>query len=253
MQQLSTSDYTILAIVAFYLLRGALNGFLKSLFDMLAGVVAVAAAYFLCQPLAKAVFIPGISLETRSVIAAILLALVVYILMRWLGAVLRKGAELTMFGGIDRIIGAMFGIIQGCAFVLVIFIVGTISPNSEKFVSWTKQGRISPHFAKISEPLAKKTKELSHQAVQELLNKLFQWGVPAQFIQKVSEDPELMKEMYEQGKNKTPPQQRPFTQPDVYTKLFAITSNDTLTIKEKATQLWKVITSSQPPKEPPRR
>ncbi|MCX7835745.1 MAG: CvpA family protein [bacterium] len=246
MTQLSSADYTILAIVAFYMIRGAINGFMKSLFDMFAGIVAVAAGYFFYSPLASLVYIPGISSETRNVVAAILIFVIVYILMRWTGAALRKGAELTMFGGIDRIFGAVFGIVLGFAFALVIFIVGTVSPKSENFVRWTKQGKIAPHLASISGPLAQKTKELSQQVVNEFLMKLYQWGVPASFIEKINEDPKLMKEMIAQGKDKIPPQQRTQPRSDLYTRMYAVTSNDTLTVQEKAKRLWEIILSVQP-------
>lgn len=249
MQSLSSADLVLLICIVFFVLRGAIRGFLRSLTDMLAGVFAVIAAYFFASPIAEKIHISAISLDTRKVIAVIFISLTVYIGVRWIGAAMRKGAELTMFGGIDRMIGAIFGAVQGATFVLIIFLMGYLTSDSESFIKWTRTGKIAPSFAKIASPVSEKTREYSQKTIRELMQKLLKLGVPASMMQKISDDPALLKEMIKQSKDKTVSAKTTTTKTDTYSKMYAITSNDSLSASEKAKRLWEVITSNQKPKE----
>jgi membrane protein required for colicin V production len=136
-------DLLIVAVLVISVVSAFFKGFLVQLFS-LAGVVLglfIAAADY-------PRFAPWVARwvknsEAANLIAFLLIALGIMVLCGLLGHVLRLTVRSAGLGFVDRLLGAVFGFVQGCVIVtLLVMAVAAFLPN----VGWLKDSKLASVF-----------------------------------------------------------------------------------------------------------
>lgn len=145
-------DIAILVVLGMFLLAGLIRGLLKELCSLAGlGVGAVLAFRFhgpLAQSLAESLRLP----EKVCVIATFLALLLASILLfAILGALLSRFVNLIFLGGINRIVGGLFGLVQGTV-LLAILLFGFSLITLPDFLQRQKEGsQLAPPFVRLGE------------------------------------------------------------------------------------------------------
>lgn len=125
-------DWIALAILAASLIMGLLRGFVREAFSLAAWVVAFLAARTFAPAVAG--LIPGLDQEgLRQAAAIVLVFVVVLIVAQLLAAALAKLMQLAGLGGLDRMLGMLFGAGRAVVLLVLLTLVAglTAMPRSE--------------------------------------------------------------------------------------------------------------------------
>jgi membrane protein required for colicin V production len=120
-------DYAVIAVMAVSILWGALRGLIREVMSLGAWVIAFLAANLFAGPLAE--FMPqAISRPELRVLASFvsifLLALIVTTLF---GLLLSRIAAAAGLGGVDRVLGAVFGVARGLIILIALTLVAGLT------------------------------------------------------------------------------------------------------------------------------
>jgi len=152
MGNLPVIDYIFVFLILLMIVHGYIKGFVEELFSWAALILAIWAAVLLNS--AAAAFIRQRTMHNVRVVPEILgfaaVFILVMIVIKLLEKILRDVIEGANLGAVNRILGALFGLIEGFAFVILVIFVLTVQPlfNPSKIFS----GSI---FAQIMLPLIK--------------------------------------------------------------------------------------------------
>ncbi|HTQ35754.1 MAG TPA: CvpA family protein [Steroidobacteraceae bacterium] len=135
-----TLDYIVLAILVISAVAGAFRGFLREAFSVVAWILAVWLAWRYAPLLA-----PRLGGVLRDPVyglwaARALILLPVVIAGYYLGAVVNHFVRLSMFSGLDRLLGFLLGLVRG----LVIIGIGIILAQATRLddEGWWRQSRL---------------------------------------------------------------------------------------------------------------
>jgi membrane protein required for colicin V production len=135
-----TLDYIILAIILVSAIAGAFRGFLREIFSVVAWILAIWLAWKFAPSLA-----PKLGVLKDPVYgtwaARALIFLPVIIAGYYLGAMVNHFVRLSMFSGLDRLLGFLLG----CARGLVIIGIGIILAQATRLdeEAWWKSSRLA--------------------------------------------------------------------------------------------------------------
>ncbi len=136
-------DWVILAIVVLSAIVAASQGFLLEVFSLAGLVLGLWLALWnyrvLAVPFARIIH----SERICDALAFLLIALGVMILLGLVGRLISRLAHTAGLGGLDSLLGAIFGIIRGCVLVVVAIIaIAAFMPQKE----WMNGSRLAPYF-----------------------------------------------------------------------------------------------------------
>ncbi|HEX3471641.1 MAG TPA: CvpA family protein [Silvibacterium sp.] len=136
-------DWLILVVLLVSVLSAAKNGFFLELFS-LAGVIAgVLLASWNYQRLLPWIARWIHSWPVAEALSFLLIALGVMLLAGLLGRMIRWSVHSIGLGWADRFVGALFGLVKGCALVtLAVLVVAAFLPQA----TWFRQSRLAPYF-----------------------------------------------------------------------------------------------------------
>lgn len=136
-------DWLIVVVLLVSVLSAAKNGFFLEVFS-LAGVVAgLLLASWDYQRLLPWIDRWVHTLAVAEALSFLLIALGVMLLAGLLGRVIRWSVHSIGMGWADRFIGAVFGLVKGCALVtLAVLVVAAFLPQA----TWFQQSRLAPYF-----------------------------------------------------------------------------------------------------------
>jgi membrane protein required for colicin V production len=147
-------DIAIIIIVSFCLIRGVFHGILgelSSIVGVIAGFYGAYTYYHEFTPMLKKVAFFKKYLSNEAVINIIvffILFSIIFIIITLIAIGLEKLLKVAFLGWIDKIFGAVFGIVKGVLIVSVIYIIlTTFIPKNNKMVT---QSTLSPYVAKVS-------------------------------------------------------------------------------------------------------
>jgi membrane protein required for colicin V production len=128
-------DIVFLVIIGISFLRCAVRGFISELLSMAALIFGLLFAIFFFRNAAVLVrewFMPNVKIAPE-VISFVALFILVYILVKIIEITLKNIIEGIQLGGLDRLLGAAFGIIEGIVIVCLILFLLSIQNffNSE--------------------------------------------------------------------------------------------------------------------------
>ncbi|MFC4486982.1 MULTISPECIES: CvpA family protein [Tepidiphilus] len=113
-------DYAVVAVIGISLLVGAWRGGVSELLSVMAWVVAIVLGWVFCWPIGQVFYARWFSdplLQRVLGFATIFLA--VFMLAALMRYALRELLRAVGLGGIDRVFGAVFGVVRGVAVVLL--------------------------------------------------------------------------------------------------------------------------------------
>ena len=120
-------DYGVLAIVGISLLWGVLRGFVRELVSMVGWIAGFILAMAFTQALA-AQFPPSLGPFLSALLAFIAILLVTWIASGLVGLILSKVIQAAGLGWADRSLGALFGLVRGLVIVLILVMLGGLTP-----------------------------------------------------------------------------------------------------------------------------
>ena len=130
MRDLPVIDYIFVFLILLMIIHGYVKGFIEELFSWAALILAIWAAVLL-NP-AGAAFIRERTMQNVRVVPELLAFLAVFIIVmiviKILERILKDVIEGTKLRAVNKIFGALFGIIEGLAFTALIIFVLTVQP-----------------------------------------------------------------------------------------------------------------------------
>ncbi|OQX59543.1 hypothetical protein DRQ00_02370 [candidate division KSB1 bacterium] len=122
-------DIAILVVLAVFMLRGILNGFIRQILGLVGLIISlVLAIRWMSNVAAVIVHYTGFSAQIATAVGFVGLFLLLYLGCIGLARLLRKIMQLAMLGWLDRLGGGTLGLVKGGILVSVLVLVMTIIP-----------------------------------------------------------------------------------------------------------------------------
>jgi membrane protein required for colicin V production len=138
MGSLPVIDYIFIFLILLMIVHGFIKGFIEELFSWAAMILAIWVAVLL-NP-AAAAFIREKAMENVRVVPEILgfaaVFILVMIVIKFLEKILRDVIAGANLGNVNKILGALFGLVEGFAFVVLVIFVLSVQPlfNASKIL-----------------------------------------------------------------------------------------------------------------------
>jgi membrane protein required for colicin V production len=149
-------DIFILVVLAVFLLKGLVRGFLKEICATLGLLAGGLLAFYYHLPLSKWLM-ENTALPDRWAvgIAFLLIFLGTVLVFAALGLLLSRFVSLLFLGGFNRVSGGFFGLLQGILLLaLILFAVSLQSPQRLKPL--LKASQLSPPFVQLGDAMFKR-------------------------------------------------------------------------------------------------
>lgn len=145
-------DVMILIIIGVFLLKGLLRGLMKELCSLVGLVVGALLAFRFHGPLAEGMVaafrLPASICVVLAFLAIFLLTLLVFGLI---GMLLSKYVKLLYVGGLNRVAGGIFGLVQGMLILSVVMFGLSVSPLPEWGRLALADSTLTPPFVQLGE------------------------------------------------------------------------------------------------------
>jgi membrane protein required for colicin V production len=136
-------DWFIIVVIALSTLMAAAQGLVLEVVSLAALVLGLWLAFWnygvLAAPLSHVIHSVGIA----DVLAFLLIALGVMLIVGLIGRAISKVARTAGLGGLDSLLGAVFGVIRGC-FLVVVAIIAIAAFIPQK--TWLNGSKLAPYF-----------------------------------------------------------------------------------------------------------
>lgn len=147
-------DYAVIGVFAVSLVVGAWRGLVREVLSILGWVIAFLAANLLAGPLGPAMPQAIPSLELRVAAAYIAVFVGSLIVTALVGLLLAKIVKAVGLGGVDRMLGALFGAARGLLIVLAAaLLAGLTSAPRQPFWRDSASGPLLVQAAQALKPL----------------------------------------------------------------------------------------------------
>jgi len=146
-------DILIVTILSYGLIRGIFRGLVRELSSII-GVLGGFYAAYTYYPHVARLFSPWISdAAYLNIVSYMSVFSVVVIIVGILAVVIKYLLNIAYLGWVDRVCGALFGLLKGGLVICVVFIVLTaFLPKGAPVI---KNATLSPHVSMVSEVMAK--------------------------------------------------------------------------------------------------
>lgn len=147
---MSWIDWTIIFVLAVSTITALLRGLVLEIFSLAGLILGIFIAGWQYDNFAPLLMHFGLSKNVSDAIAFLLIAFGVAIAVSLLGKLIRKVVHGVGLGWVDRVLGAMFGLLRGAA-VVVIAVVAIAAFFPRSF--WMQDSRLVPFFLQASSPV----------------------------------------------------------------------------------------------------
>ena len=146
-------DILMITILAYGLIRGIFRGLVRELASIV-GVLGGFYAAYTYYPHAARLISPWITNTAYlNILSYMAIFSIVVIVVGILAVVIKYLLNIAYLGWVDRVCGALFGVLKGGLVICVFFIVLTaFLPKGSPFI---KDATLAPHVATVSEVMAK--------------------------------------------------------------------------------------------------
>ncbi|MDR0524729.1 MAG: CvpA family protein [Spirochaetaceae bacterium] len=133
MNPIAMLDIILSILMLIFVIRCTLQGFVKEVLSMIAWIGGILGAIFFYKQ-------GGAFIRTRffqevpilpEVLAFFLVFFLIFLLLKIFEVLIRDCLDAVNLGGIDRFMGLLLGVVEGCACVVVIIFLITIQPVFE--------------------------------------------------------------------------------------------------------------------------
>jgi membrane protein required for colicin V production len=148
-------DIAILAILAIFLLKGLVRGFLKEICSTLGLLVGGFLAFYYHLPLAKWL-VENTALKDQWAVgtAFLLIFLGSVLVFAALGLLLSRFVSLLFLGGFNRVAGGFFGLLQGVLLLALILFAVSLQPP-QRAQPLLNASELSPPFINLGDAVFK--------------------------------------------------------------------------------------------------
>ncbi len=163
-------DLLIIAILVFCIVRGVFRGLVKEISSLIGVLGGFYAGYTYYADVSGILF-KWISTPSYRYIASFLtIFFLVFFIISIAGIIIRYLLNITFLNWVDRLFGAVSGMIKGLLIISVLLIVlTTFLPKKNLFI---KNSCISPHVTILSENMAKATPKEIKKKFTNKINEL---------------------------------------------------------------------------------
>ncbi|OQY17803.1 MAG: colicin V production protein [Desulfobacteraceae bacterium 4572_35.1] len=156
-------DIGILVILALFTVKGALRGLVKEICALIGLITASILTFHFYIPVAG-------QLETLTplppqlcvIIAMIVLFVVTMIIFAVAGAVLSRFVKLLFLGGLNRVIGALFSLLQGTLVLALVLYGLSLASMPAGVKPLFTQSQLRPPFVQLGQAVVKHSSSLLH-------------------------------------------------------------------------------------------
>ena len=142
-------DIIIIVALSISMIIGFVRGFVKEIISVFTLLFAIWASSYFGADLGNYFDAWINSPEIRTWSGRILIFILILFSGSILGWFFSKLIRLVMLGGIDRLVGSLFGAIRGILFIGLFVIIGQYSSFNNDV--WWTESRFLPHFEKLAE------------------------------------------------------------------------------------------------------
>lgn len=136
-------DWFIIAIIIVSMIVAASQGFLLEVITLAGLILGLLLAFWNYRALAVPFTHVIHSEHIADALAFLLIALGVMIVIGLLGRLISKLAQTAGLGGLDSLLGAVFGIVRGCVLVVIAIIaIAAFLPQN----TWMNGSKLAPYF-----------------------------------------------------------------------------------------------------------
>jgi membrane protein required for colicin V production len=147
-------DYAVVGVFAVSLVVGAWRGLVREILSILGWVIAFLAANLLAGPLGPVMPQAIPSPELRIAVAYVAVFVASLMVTALLGLLLSKLLKAAGLGGVDRMLGALFGAARGLLIVLAAaLLAGLTSAPRQDFWRDSASGPLLVQAAQVLKPL----------------------------------------------------------------------------------------------------
>jgi membrane protein required for colicin V production len=188
-------DIAILVLLVIGLVVGFFKGLIRQILGF-AGVVAggFAAYYVYGWGHRSLTHLLGINLPAwlAGLIPAVFVFLVIILVFGILGRVLKNAVKQSNLGTVDRIAGAVIGVIKSAALILLLLMVLIVAPIRANFVERSHTGPIFGAFWNIADTLVVRLLGASENRIHK---QLVSFGFDSEVCDRILRDPHLIREL----------------------------------------------------------
>jgi membrane protein required for colicin V production len=170
-------DILIVTILAYGLIRGVFRGLVREISSIIGVLGGFYAAYTYYPYVAKSISMWIANPAYLNIFSYMAIFSVVVMIVAILAVVIKYLLNIAYLGWVDRICGALFGMLKGLLVCCVLFIVLTaFLPKGAVFV---KNAALSPYIATVSEVMATViSKEMKENFVTKVKDFRKSWQTP---------------------------------------------------------------------------
>jgi membrane protein required for colicin V production len=148
---MNTTDYLVIAAVFLSALVGSLRGFLREAIALVTWVIALFVAWHFSDSLAPHLggLLAGYPVSTWA--ARVIIAVLILLFGTGLGITLAHFVRLSIFSGMDRLLGLVFGLFRGMVMLGVFVILAQVLRLDGD--RWWRQSMLMPYGESIANGL----------------------------------------------------------------------------------------------------
>ena len=139
-------DGLMLAIVAFSALAGFLRGFARELLGLVAWIAAAFLAWRLCFMLTRATRSWFQDPLVGEIVCFTVLFIAILIVLSLAAGLLSRPVRLSLLGGLDRVLGAAFGVMRGAVLLVLTYIALAFVLPARNWPSPIRQASALPYL-----------------------------------------------------------------------------------------------------------
>lgn len=147
-------DVLILILLGVFLLKGLLRGLVKELCSLIGLIVGALLAVRFHGPLAEGMVLAfKLPPQLCVILAFLALFLVTLLIFSLAGMMLSKYVKLLYVGGLNRVAGGIFGLVQGVLVLAVVVYALSLRPLPAGLSNDLSQSLLAPPFVSLGEQL----------------------------------------------------------------------------------------------------
>ncbi|MFO7765301.1 MAG: CvpA family protein [Pelovirga sp.] len=154
-------DILILVVLVVFLLKGLLRGLLKEICSLLGLILGGVFAFSFHVPLAQ--FLQdsaGLPAQVSVWAAFLCVFLVVVLVFGVLGFILHRFVKMVLLGGVNRLAGAVFGVVQAVVILAMLILAMGSQPAPVMARQMVSSSHLAPPFATLGQAILHEGREL---------------------------------------------------------------------------------------------
>lgn len=166
---MTATDYLVIAAILVSAAVGAMRGFLRESIAAAAWIIALFLAWHFTDLIAPHLGGLMSDSQVRPWAARVIIVVLVLLLGAGIGATVGHFVRLSMFSGMDRLLGFVFGLVRGVVLLGVFVILGQVLRLQDE--QWWSHSRLIPYGASVANGLRKLVGEPPVRQAGELLRR----------------------------------------------------------------------------------